>query len=53
MKRRLIYLSFLTLTVVVNLTLASAHGRGGRGGGGEKGETGKDMEGECEEGGRH
>lgn len=33
MKRRLIYLSSLTLTVVINLTLASAHGRGGRGGG--------------------
>lgn len=31
MKRRLISLSSLTLTVVVNLTLASAHGRGGRG----------------------
>ena len=44
MKRRLIYLSSLTLTVVVNLTLASAHGREGRGGGGEKGEMGKDME---------
>lgn len=45
MKRRLIYLSSLTLTVVVNLTLASAHGREGRGGeGGEKGETSKDME---------
>lgn len=29
MKRRLIYLSSLTLTVVVNLTLASAHGKGG------------------------
>lgn len=44
MKRRLIYLSSLTLTVVVNLTLASAHGREGRGGRGEKGETSKDME---------
>lgn len=48
MKRRLIYLSSLTLTVVVNLTLASAHGRGGRGrkrGMGGKEETGEDMEG--------
>lgn len=44
MKRRLIYLSSLTLTVVVNLTLASTHGREGRGRGGEKGETSKDME---------
>lgn len=49
MKRRLIYLSSLTLTVVVNLTLASAHGWGGRGWrrgtGGGKEETGEDMEG--------
>lgn len=30
MKRRLIYLSSLTLTVVVNLTLVSAHGSEGR-----------------------
>lgn len=44
MKRRLIYLSSLTLTVVVNLTLASAHGREGRGAGWEKAETSEDME---------
>lgn len=37
MRRRLIYLSSLTLTVVVNLTLASAHrGEGGSVGGGEE-----------------
>lgn len=41
MKRRLIYLSSLTLTVVINLTLASARGRGGRGGG--VGETGDEW----------
>lgn len=49
MKRRLIYLSSLTLTVVVNLTLASAHGKGGAEGpplgrgGGRKEETAGDM----------
>lgn len=43
MKRRLIYLSSLTLTVVVNLSLASAQGRGGRWRG-EKGELRKDTE---------
>lgn len=56
MKRRLIYLSSLTLTVVVNLTLASAHGKGGEEGpplglgwGLRKEETGGDMGGECKE----
>lgn len=49
MKRRLIYLSSLTLTVVVNLTLASVHGEGGEKGpllgkgGSRKDETGGDM----------
>lgn len=50
MKRRLIYLSSLTLTVVVNLTLASTR-RGGAEG--WKGERSKEMEGEGEEGGGH
>lgn len=46
MKRRLIYLSSLTLTVVVNLTLASAHGREREGGaeGGRKERRVKDIE---------
>lgn len=53
MKRRLIYLSSLTLTVVVNLTLASAHGREGRGGEGGERRDGQRYGEECEEGGLH
>lgn len=43
MKRRLIYLSSLTLTVVVNLTLASVHEELRGGGGAGKRRRGEDM----------
>ena len=53
MKRRLIYLSSLTLTVVVNLTLASAWRMGREGGGpGGLGGIGGEREEHENEGGR-